>query len=450
MSQHNTSNFVYFLNKNEKGNKKTEDTQISKKLQQILETLSKQAMKEKTLTLMELESILQNSLIQEQDEKSKIKSEFIENLKNEGGQPITKFLQEKGYLRDEKKWLTHKGFFAIGGKILQDVMKDLSSSEFGMHETNFSGTGNVIIDSTKRFEPGNDIKFLSVPHTILNSVQRTSKSNQKINFPLNLEPEDLEEFETLDEVRVAVVYCIDLSSTMKYSINKKSRSRIEAAKQALWSLYLLNKKFFPNDSISIVGFASLASLVDPFDIPFLKTYDANENFLHYTNYQAAFRLARKILQKTSSQNKRIVLITDGQPSACFVDNDYQKKEIISGKPYSNFYTPDKTVLSQIHKKMNLNLDFNRDRMVYLCYRYKKVDPKINERTLLEAKKCKRDGIEIDTIVVSEEIELLRYVQELEKELSGKTYHIDQENMDKVLVTDYLSKTRKVISSNQHW
>jgi len=38
----------------------------------------------------------------------------------------------------------------------------------------------------------------------------------------------------------------------------------------------------------------------------------------------------------------------------------------------------------------------------------------------------------------------------EKELSGKTYHIDQENMDKVLVTDYLSKTRKVISSNQHW
>ena len=46
MSQHNTSNFVYFLNKNEKGNKKTEDTQISKKLQQILETLSKQAMKE--------------------------------------------------------------------------------------------------------------------------------------------------------------------------------------------------------------------------------------------------------------------------------------------------------------------------------------------------------------------------------------------------------------------
>ena len=33
---------------------------------------------------------------------------------------------------------------------------------------------------------------------------------------------------------------------------------------------------------------------------------------------------------------------------------------------------------------------------------------------------------------------------LEKELKGKTYHIDQENMDKVLVHDYLSNTRKVL------
>ena len=72
MSQHNTSNFVYFLNKNEKGNKKTEDTQLSTKLQQILEKLSKQAMKERIPSLKELESILQNSLIQEHDEKCTI------------------------------------------------------------------------------------------------------------------------------------------------------------------------------------------------------------------------------------------------------------------------------------------------------------------------------------------------------------------------------------------
>jgi len=287
-------------------------------------------MKEMTPDLQELESILQNSLKKSQDEQDS-KSEIEEMAQEEGGTPITKLLMEKGYLRDDKRWLTNKGFFEIGSKILHDVMKDLQSAEFGMHEINYAGNGNVIMDTSKKFEPGDDIKFLNVPQTLANSIQRILKKNPKVDFPISIEPDDLEEFETQEDVRVAVVYCIDLSSTMRTSLGKAGKSRIEAAKKALWSLYALNKKFFPNDSITIVGFASMASLVNPYDIPFLKTYNADENFLHYTNYQAAFRLARKILQKISSQNKRIVMITDGQPSACFVDNEDQKNKIISNQ-----------------------------------------------------------------------------------------------------------------------
>jgi uncharacterized protein with von Willebrand factor type A (vWA) domain len=85
-------------------------------------------------------------------------------------------------------------------------------------------------------------------------------------------------------------------------------------------------------------------------------------------------------------------------------------------------------------------------MVYLCYRYKKVDPKVNEQTINEAKKCKRENIQIDTIVVSEEAELLDYVKQMEKQLQGKTYHINQNNMEKVLVIDYLYNTKKILSA----
>ena len=70
--------------------------------------------------------------------------------------------------------------------------------------------------------------------------------------------------------------------------------------------------------------------------------------------------------------------------------------------------------------------------------------------MIEAKKCIKEGIEIDSIVVSDENELLEYVQLFEKELKGKTYHIEEENMGKVLVTDYLSNTRKVFSKKQNW
>ena len=446
MHLHNSHNLVYFASKSKKQKSENEDLISDKQLKRILQTVAQQAMREKLPDINELESILQNS-IKEFEEKNHPSEQENED---DGSASITKLLQEKGYLKDEKNWLTNKGFFEIGKQILQDVMKNLNSSEYGLHETKYSGEGNVMMDTTKKFEPGDEIKYLSVPQTILNSINRLSKKSGKINFPLSLEPEDLEKYETLEDVRAAIVYCIDLSSTMKQSLTKNGKSRIEAAKKALWSLYILNKKFFPNDSIYVVGFGSMASIVNPFDIPFLRTYDANDNFLHYTNYQAALRLARRILGKTTTHNKRIVLITDGQPSACYIENERQKNEIISEKPYSNFYSPDKSVISQVQNERKMKLDTEPNRLVYLCYRYKKVDPKIDKRTIIEAKKCKREGIDIDTIVVSEEIELLDYARTFEKQLRGKTYHINQENMDQILVTDYLDNTKKVFNSTQNW
>ena len=447
MAVHDTKNLVYFVNKSKKGDSKKNDSISKEKLEKILETLARQAMKERTPDIGDLESIIKNSLQSQQEQQEAKESDDANGA--DGNASFTKMLKDFGYLRDEKNWLSNKGFLEIGNKILYDIMKNLGSSDFGLHETNFTGNGNIVIDSTRKFEPGDELRHISVSKTILNTIQRISKTNSEINFPLEIEANDFEEFETLEDVSAAVVYCIDLSSTMKIKLGK-NLSRIEAAKRALWGLYMLNKKFFPNDTVYVVGFASLASKVNPYDIPFLKTFDSNDNFLHYTNYQAALRISRRILQKSTAQNKRIVLITDGQPSACYVENDYQKNDIISEKPYSNFYAPEEEILNKTRQEKNLNLDSNSNSLVYLCYRYKKVDAKIEKRTIIEAKKCQKEGIEIDSIVVSDEEELLDYVKKFEKELKGKTYHIDQEKMDHVLVNDYLTNVRKVFSKKQNW
>lgn len=443
-------NFVYYLateEKNEKPSQKPSDTD-QKTLEKILQILANQSIREKNISLEELENVLQNAINEPGNDPAQALS--ADEPKNDDIKSITKFLMEKGYLRDEKNWLTKKGFLAIGNQILRNLMNDLKADEFGLHETKKIGSGTTVLDTTKKFEIGNDLKLLNVPNTILNTIHRISKSGSDLKFPLAINIDDFEEFETVNEVRASVVYCIDLSSTMKSSLANSGMSRIEAAKRALWSLYILNKKFFPNDSITVIGFASMASVIDPHDIPFLKTYDANDDFLHYTNYQAAFRLAKKILQKNSAQNKRIVLITDGQPSACFVDSEYQKNKILSEKPYSNFYTPNESLLSKIKQERNIKIHNDKSSMVYLCYKYKKVDPKVHEQTMVEAKKCRRENIDIDTIVISEEMELLNYVQEMEKEFSGRTYHINQNNMDKVLVIDYLFNTKKILSSKNNW
>ena len=173
------------------------------------------------------------------------------------GLPIVSQLIERGYLVDSKNWLKKKGFLRVGQEILSEIIKSLKADKLGMHETHFTGTGSIIQENSKRYEFGNEISNININSTVMNFIERKINDKQHIlEFPLDINYEDLEVYETIEEIQVATVYCIDLSSTMKYTSMYNELSRIEAAKRALWSLYILNKKFFPLDSIYLLGFGS--------------------------------------------------------------------------------------------------------------------------------------------------------------------------------------------------
>lgn len=468
LHMNNAKDFIYFPFKKESSNntskKKFEDQEEQnlspELLEDLLKSVGREILKERTPTLEELEQTLQES-IRKKEEKNqdKYKKENDFDYKNDiyptttpyknvkSNKSIITTLIKKGYLKNSEKWLSSKGFVNIGGKILQDVMKELKKGDFGIHETKSFGYGSLLLDTTKKYEIGDDSRLINVPNSLLNSIQRLAKKNGKIEIPIKFDIEDFEEYETIQDVRVSIVYCIDLSSTMRYSTMYGDLSRIEAAKRALWSLYLLHKKYFPSDTINIVGFGALASKINPQDIPYLKTFEPGVDFLHYTNYQAALRLSKKILQKNPVENKRIVLITDGHPSACFIDNENEQQKILSQRPYSHFYIPDKNTINSIKKSQEMNLDINSGELVYLCYRYRQVDQFIGERTIIEAKKCYKKGIQIDTIMISEEDSLLSYVNEMEKYVNGRSYYINPDSIDKMLLTDYINNKKKLIYSN---
>jgi uncharacterized protein with von Willebrand factor type A (vWA) domain len=412
-------------------------------LQDFLEVLGKEIMKEDQPKLEEIEQELQN--LKKEKEINQGESGDVESNRTESS--IIAQLQQMGYIKDSRKWLSKKGFFAVGGKLLEDVIRALNKGTIGLHETTFSGSGSLNLDSTKKYEPSDDLRLVNVPRSILNAIQRRYSSRSSIQLPIDLQLGDLEVYETKRDVSIAVVYCIDLSSTMRYSTMFGDMSRIEAAKKALWSLYLLNQKFFPSDSIHIVGFGALASKVSPYDIPYLKTFESGVGFMHYTNYQAAFRLAKKILQNETSTNRKIVLVTDGHPSACFIDTEQEKNKILCERPYSQFYALDNETLDSVKQKQELTLDTKSGKLVYLCYRYRQVDQYIGEKTILEARKCHKLGIDIDTIMVSEEDSLLSYVNELEKYVKGRSYYINPAEIDKILITDYLNDKKSILRSN---
>src|SRR5215217_6656936 len=421
-------------------------------LEKLLQAIGRESLRERTPNLQQLEQILKDVISNEPEHSDSAKKgvkkgqtmKTNDEDREDLGMPIVTQLIQRGYLKDSQKWLSSKGFISIGGKILNDIMKALKTGDFGLHETPSHGSGSLLIDTTRKYEIGNDIRLLNVPRSLLNTVQRMAKKPDQIKIPLDIEVEDLEEYETMQDVRVAVVYCIDLSSTMRYSSMFGDMSRIEAAKRALWSIFLLNRKYFPSDSIYIVGFGALASKVAAQDIPYLKTFEPGSDFLHYTNYQSAFRLARKILQKDGALNRRIVLITDGHPSACFIDDNNEHDKILSQRPYAHFYTADDETLKAVREDQDMTLDTNSGEVVYLCYRYRQVDQYIGEKTIQEARKCHRMGFEIDTIMISEEDSLLEYVNEMEKHVRGRSYYINPNVIDKVLLTDYLNNRKQTI------
>ncbi len=395
-----------------------------------------------------------NSLTSQKGRKFGI--EFRDTDMADNRLPIVAELIKKGYLTDSDRWLNKKGFVKMGEQILVEIIKSLKADKLGMHETKFTGYGSIIQETSRRFEHGNEIANININSTIRNFIERLcdrdKKSNQlsirkKIEFPLDITYEDIEVYDTLEEIQVSTVYCIDLSSTMKYSSMYNELSRIEASKRALWSLYILNKKFFPLDIIHTIGFGSIATRIDAIDIPFLRTFEPNADFLHYTNYQSAYRLAKKILRKDGVKNKRIVMITDGHPSACYIDEKNERDRILRQRPYSHFYKPDpKRIGTQNSENNRVRFDIHESQTVYLCYRYRQIDQYIGEQTIMDAKKLKKDGIDIDTIMVSEEDTLLDFVNELAKSVDGKSIYINPRDIDKVLITDYLSNKKKMINS----
>ena len=67
----------------------------------------------------------------------------------------------------------------IGGKILQDVMKELKKGDFGIHETKNFGYGSLLLDTTKKYESGDDTRLIDVPNSLIKFYSKTCKKKWK-------------------------------------------------------------------------------------------------------------------------------------------------------------------------------------------------------------------------------------------------------------------------------
>ncbi|MBO0720950.1 MAG: VWA domain-containing protein [Blastocatellia bacterium] len=294
--------------------------------------------------------------------------------------------------------ITEKGLDFLGYKTLKNLMGSLGKSSFGRHDTNHLATGVEAYESAKPYEFG-DALNLDVTETLLNAIGR-----EGLGVPLNLDYRDLMVRQSEYQSSCATVVMLDCS----HSMILYGEDRFTPAKRVALALSHLIRTQYPGDSLRLVLFHDAAE-----EVPLAKLASVQVGPYH-TNTCEGLKLARRILMSQRKDMRQIIMITDGKPSALFVEGDlYRGKR--DGGPGRRLY------------KNSMGLD-----------------PLIVEATLAEAANCRRSGILVNTFMLTDDYYLVEFVKQLSEIAHGKAYFTTSLSLGEYVMMDFIKrKTSRV-------
>ncbi|MBU4317539.1 MAG: VWA domain-containing protein [Proteobacteria bacterium] len=258
---------------------------------QALENLQKQMLNGQ-LSKVDLQQLQQ--LLGENAEKSmNILLQLPKTLNEEG---ITDYNRRTGFT------MTPRGMRKLGesafGKIYQHVKKDRQGNQAG----DAPQSGEMEPDSSRQYEFG-DRMDLDITKTLLKAITKSDVSQGKVQ----LSHEDIYVREREQLITSTTVILLDLSWSMSWE------GRFEAGKKVALALDHYIKTRFPRDKFHVIGFSTEARELTGNALA-MAVWDADEP---YTNLQGGLRLAMKLIKKSGNRNNRVIVITDGQPTAYY-------------------------------------------------------------------------------------------------------------------------------------
>lgn len=204
---------------------------------------------------------------------------------------------QKGY------GMTPKGMRALGELAFGKLYRHIKRDRQGRHSGNAPQTGEIEPDSSRPFQFG-DRFDLDISRTIRESLTRRGHLDEKIN----LEPEDFHVREREQLITSTTVVLLDLSWSMSWY------GRFESAKKVALALDHYVRTRFPKDKLHVVGFSTEARELRGNELA-MAVWD---NVQPFTNLQGALRLAMQLIKKSGNRNNRVLVITDGQPTAYYI------------------------------------------------------------------------------------------------------------------------------------
>ncbi|MET0646613.1 MAG: VWA domain-containing protein [Pyrinomonadaceae bacterium] len=306
--------------------------------------------------------------------------------------------------RDVKFEVTEKGLDFLGYKTLRSLLGSLGKSSIGRHDTPHLSTGVEASQSPKPYEFGDTIN-LDVNTTLLSAIKR-----EGLSVPLNLEYADLHVHQQDYQSSCATVVMLDCS----HSMILYGEDRFTPAKKVALALAHLIRTQYPGDSLKIVLFHD-----DAEELPLARLATTQVGPYH-TNTAEGLKLARRLLQAQRKEMKQIVMVTDGKPTACFLD-----AEPAGAGGRGRSHQP----FGEIHGGRRL---------------YKNSmggDPVVMDATFREVQACRKAGIQVNTFMLASDYYLVEFVKQMSAMTAGKAYFATPGNLTQFVLIDFLRRKK---------
>jgi Ca-activated chloride channel family protein len=302
--------------------------------------------------------------------------------------------------RNIKFEVTDKGLDFLGYKTLQKLLGSLGKASIGRHETPQLDTGVEAALSSKEYEFGDTIN-LDVNTTLMSAIAR-----EGIRVPLNLEYKDLHVHQQDYHSSCATVVMLDCS----HSMILYGEDRFTPAKKVALALAHLIRSQYPGDSLKIVLFHDSAE-----ELPIAKLVTTQVGPYH-TNTAEGLKLARRILTAQRKEMKQIVMVTDGKPTAAFIEP--------SSSAYFRYRRYSQTVPGE--KRLLYKNSMGND-------------PFVLAETFKEVQACRKAGIMINTFMLANDHYLVDFVKQMTSMTRGKAYFANPNNLTQFVLMDFLKR-----------
>src|ERR1700704_6444565 len=307
--------------------------------------------------------------------------------------------------RNVKFEVTEKGLDFLGYKTLRNLLGSLGKSSIGRQDTPHLSTGIEAAAASKPFEFGDTIN-LDVNTTLLSAIQR-----EGLSVPLNLEYGDLHVHQCDYQSSCATVVMLDCS----HSMILYGEDRFTPAKKVALALAHLIRTQYPGDSLKIVLFHDSA---EELALAKLATTQVGP---YHTNTAEGLRLARRVLQSQRKGMKQIGMVTDGKPTACFVEGNEAALAGGSLRNRNRAATAPGSVTRRLYKNSMGG------------------DPFVMDATFKEVQACRKAGIMINTFMLASDYYLVEFVKQMTAMTNGKAYFANPSNLSQFVLIDFLRR-----------